>query len=357
MSGSTTESNNSVIVLNDHLKIGGKETQIANLIFSFEQSERQIGLRLLDGPNEYSGRASFENIRIFNWNTGRFEALINLIFDLVNNKPEIIHFFSLRTGLAALIAMPMLGFRPKLINGYIRNTHGPRSRKQRLNHRILAFFSSSIISNSQAGLRAWDVNGLKKSHVIYNSFVPIAGNSRGFQNGGTKNVVMVGRYTPAKDFDLFFKAARIIRQTDFGVVFHSYGAGEEMERLKSTYHDDSLKVHGSSLHIDSIIRSSDLMVLCSKKEGIPNVLLESMYYRKPVIAVGRGGISELIVDGLNGVHMETCSPDRLAKVISQELLNRDELKTENAHRTVVNLFGIERMHSRYNDLYKNTINR
>jgi glycosyltransferase involved in cell wall biosynthesis len=82
------------------------------------------------------------------------------------------------------------------------------------------------------------------------------------------------------------------------------------------------------------------------RDGLPNVLLESMMIGVPVITTKISAISELIEDGENGVLI----PDKDAIAISEailQLVNNIELYkkikkiVENGHRKIKNDFNIK----------------
>lgn len=57
---------------------------------------------------------------------------------------------------------------------------------------------------------------------------------------------------------------------------------------------------GHQSDVKSFLNKSSLMIMPSKIEGLPAVLLEAMANRVPVIASAVGGIPEVVVDGING---------------------------------------------------------
>jgi glycosyltransferase involved in cell wall biosynthesis len=52
--------------------------------------------------------------------------------------------------------------------------------------------------------------------------------------------------------------------------------------------------------IPALLAASDLLVLPSYYEGLPNVVLEAMRFRKPVVATAAPGTTEVLVDGQTG---------------------------------------------------------
>ncbi len=62
-------------------------------------------------------------------------------------------------------------------------------------------------------------------------------------------------------------------------------------------------------------RSLDLFVLNSLREGLPNVLLEAMAMRVPVIATRTGGVPQLVEDQITGRLIEPGHSGQLRQAI------------------------------------------
>jgi glycosyltransferase involved in cell wall biosynthesis len=62
-------------------------------------------------------------------------------------------------------------------------------------------------------------------------------------------------------------------------------------------------------------------------EGLPNVLLEAMACRVPVIATRVGGVPELVQDNQNGYLAPSGDMKALAEALRQALSNREKLNT------------------------------
>jgi len=72
--------------------------------------------------------------------------------------------------------------------------------------------------------------------------------------------------------------------------------------------------------------AADVVVMPSHYESFGMVALEAMAMGRPVIASEVGGLAELVVDGVNGLHVESRDPEGLAKAIN-ELLSDDAYRS------------------------------
>ena len=69
--------------------------------------------------------------------------------------------------------------------------------------------------------------------------------------------------------------------------------------------------------------AADLVVLPSAYEGLPNVVLEAMRFRKPVVATAAPGTTEVVVDGQTGVLVPVANPQLLARAIRDVVRDPD----------------------------------
>lgn len=76
-----------------------------------------------------------------------------------------------------------------------------------------------------------------------------------------------------------------------------------------------------STEIVKHLNASDIFVLPSLSEGLPNAILEAMSCGLPVIATNVGGIPEAVTDGLNGFLINANDSDGLANAIHKVLTN------------------------------------
>ena len=64
--------------------------------------------------------------------------------------------------------------------------------------------------------------------------------------------------------------------------------------------DNQVKLLGLRDDIKDLLSLADALVLSSRWEGMPNVILEAFAMGKPVVATATGGVAELVEEGVNG---------------------------------------------------------
>ncbi len=146
-------------------------------------------------------------------------------------------------------------------------------------------------------------------------------------------LITVGRLHAVKDQAFLVRACARLR--DGGLDFECAIAGEGPERkrleslIKKTGLEDRVMLlgHVPRRQMDSLYRRADVVVITSRSEGIPLVLMEAMARGKIVLAPGITGIPELVIPGKTGFLYAPGVPEDFdAKVLLvQELMRSGEV--------------------------------
>jgi glycosyltransferase involved in cell wall biosynthesis len=112
-------------------------------------------------------------------------------------------------------------------------------------------------------------------------------------------ILFVGNLVPVKQVETLIDACRILR--DNGIPFHCHLLGDGPLRASLTTMIEGLSLqgqitlHGQKRHEELVhwYRASNVVVLPSRSEGIPNVLLEAAACGTPFVASRVGGIPEI----------------------------------------------------------------
>ncbi len=122
----------------------------------------------------------------------------------------------------------------------------------------------------------------------------------------TFTLLAVGRLHAVKDHAFLVRACDRLR--DHGLEFECLIAGEGLERqrlellIRDNRLQDRLRLLGyvPRAQLDSLYQRADVVVLTSRSEGIPLVLMEAMVRCRVVLAPAITGVPEIVIPGKTG---------------------------------------------------------
>jgi glycosyltransferase involved in cell wall biosynthesis len=86
---------------------------------------------------------------------------------------------------------------------------------------------------------------------------------------------------------------------------------------------DEVRFAGFVEDVDAVYAACDVFVFPSLSEGAGTSLLSAMAHALPVVALARGGITEIVQDGTNGLLVHEAEPAALARVAARLLADRE----------------------------------
>ncbi len=144
-------------------------------------------------------------------------------------------------------------------------------------------------------------------------------------------IVIVARLEKVKGHRYFIEAFSKIaaRYPQARVIF--VGDGAERNMLENLAHkaglNGQLQFLGIRHDVPHILNAVDFFVLPSiAGEGLPNVVLEAMACRKPVVAADVGGTAEAVADGKNGFIFPPKDVDKMAAALEKLISDRSLLQ-------------------------------
>ncbi|NBQ60555.1 MAG: glycosyltransferase [Actinobacteria bacterium] len=104
------------------------------------------------------------------------------------------------------------------------------------------------------------------------------------------------------------------------------------------------------------IKEFDLLILTSKNEGLPLVMLEAANCERATIAKDVGGISEFIRNAQTG-YLVSGDAKQMANLLLELCKNRDQIKDIgiNAKKLLSESFSVEVMARKYFEIYKDLL--
>ena len=295
-------------------------------------------------------------------------TLINMCKVINKEKPDLIFGNMWGINLAAIVALKLMFFKrkrtTKLIIGVVTN---PTFFKRQRPIRFLYSFADLFVANSY-GIREYLVSLWKipeeKIRVIHNGIDIKNINKLSFEKANhiwIKNnynlIISVGRLSEPKGYPYLLEALKIVNKK-IPVYLIIVGQGEEEEKLKKMAEnisiDNKVDFIGFKHNPFKYMARANLFLLSSIREGFPNVLLEAMACRTPVVSTDvQYGPSEIIEDGVNGYLVPVANSTQLAEKILYVLenLEKQDNVIREARQTVEKKFTAHKMLKNYEKLF------
>lgn len=177
-----------------------------------------------------------------------------------------------------------------------------------------------------------------KLTIIYNG-VPLSASPAPPKPRQTPfRLLAIGRLVEKKGFDQLLSACRHLL-TD-GLDFHLTLAGDGPQRRRLQHLISTWDLHGRVAmpgfvlhrHIPSLLQQADLLIMPSRvdpagdRDGIPNVIIESLAHEVPVVASNVSGIPEVIHPGNTGWLVPPNDPRALAQAITDAWARPEEAR-------------------------------
>ncbi|MBI3006146.1 MAG: glycosyltransferase [Ignavibacteriales bacterium] len=143
-------------------------------------------------------------------------------------------------------------------------------------------------------------------------------------NKGNAIVTMIARDDAVKDYPLAIASAQRLLDEKKKVAFVFIGVSGSNGYFQSLRNSFPSRVLGLTQYETpaAVINKSDLVLLTSKKEGLPFVLQEALCLGKPVVATNVEGTRDLVRHGVNGLLCE-----RTVESVSRTIMDLVESRT------------------------------
>ena len=199
----------------------------------------------------------------------------------------------------------------------------------------------------------------KKIHVIpngvdFSKFTP----KESYTISDRLELITIGRLTPQKNHSMLLGVIdRLKKEMNIILRMRIVGEGPSRtlieNRIKSMGLNDTVFLMGRREDIPELLASSDIFLLTSHFEGLPNVVMEAMITGIPVVSAAVDGVLDIIENGHNGIFVD---PDNLESMVSQiiRLVKDKHLRQtigENGRRTIIEGYNIEKMVDSYEKLF------
>jgi glycosyltransferase involved in cell wall biosynthesis len=355
--------------------VGGTEKMIAALIRGLDRTRFDPSLLVLKPGGETAQALAAEGVPVKSLDLPARVSLpyllrlpgafLKLRRELLRLRPDLLHCFLFQANLLGRLAAGWSGVPANLSS---LRAMDPEPRWQLLLDRLTSGWVTRYTAVGEAVRRfAIAELGLEPAQVavILNGI-----DLRPFAGGDGKRVRRefripaaapllgtLGRLHAQKGLDIFFPAVSKLRAEFPELRVLVVGEGPDrsaLERLAASL-DLSAVVIFTGLRRDpaELLAALDLLVLPSRFEGMPNVILEAMAAGKAVVAAAVGAVPELVQEGRTGLLVPPEDADALARAI-RLLLKDPELRRRlgaNGRARVETEFSLEKMIRLTEELY------
>jgi glycosyltransferase involved in cell wall biosynthesis len=176
-------------------------------------------------------------------------------------------------------------------------------------------------------------------------------------NSRAINMLFLGRIDKNKGLNEIIEALEILN-ADHNFIFHIAGTGEDINEFVLNCENILKKkfIYHGVLGYESkkeIFLKSDIFLLPSYFEGLPNALLEAMAYGLTPIVTPVGSIPELVIDNQNGLIVPIKNSKGIVEKIEYLFQNPHEIKRlgTNAYSTIKTDYLLETYIQKLNNIY------
>ncbi len=198
-----------------------------------------------------------------------------------------------------------------------------------------------------------------KTEVVYMGIPDdFAGEELSEEREITQKIGFVGRLHEEKGADLLIELARILKAKQEPFELKIAGDGPLKEKLEKELPDNAnLLGWKEGDKLKEFYRSVDLLVLTSREESLPRVLIESAAFGRPTVAPNIAGIPEFITGGETGFLYEKGNiPEAFTKIQKFYELDDSERKeiSKNLKESLKD-FSISEKINRISGIYEDII--
>jgi starch synthase (maltosyl-transferring) len=264
-------------------------------------------------------------------------AVLRLASALRSTRPMLVQSMLFHANIAARLAGPMAGSPPVI--GGIRVAERQKRWHLAVDRRTRRLSVGSVCVSEGVRRFSVEVGGLdpRRLVVIPNGIDPgpideapgVDRSGLGVPEGAVL-ALFVGRLEAQKDVPTLLEAAAAVCRDRADWHLAIVGDGPDREALVRS--EAAARIPPGRLHwlgrrddVPGLLKASGLLVLPSRWEGMPNVVLEAMAARRAVVASAVEGTDELVLPGRTGWLVPPGDPPAMASALLDAASDPDRL--------------------------------
>tara|TARA_Y100001968_G_C19441288_1_gene762667 strand:- start:2319 stop:3422 length:1104 start_codon:yes stop_codon:yes gene_type:complete len=144
--------------------------------------------------------------------------------------------------------------------------------------------------------------GLKSNLRCIRNAMPFIPKSNSLISNGNLNIITVARLDKPKDYLTIINALAVLKTKKWKYTI--IGDGPQLSMLENHVNKlglkDKITFLGRIKNVHNYLLQSNLFILSSFSEGLPRSLIEATRASLPIISSDVGGVSECVLEGING---------------------------------------------------------
>ncbi len=325
---------------------GGATKNLINIVNYFVQKKIRVFLfsYKVDKKNfinnNYLKIIKSEPIKQINFLPIRWNLAISSVLNLNSyikqyKKDSIV--FSMQSHIPAIIVSKLNGIKIS-----IRNSEEPLGATKYADNKFLALlvlllkiifynFSDQIIAISKKS-----ENSLKKLvlfknkvHLILNPYLKKIYKIKKRKKNKYFYILSVGRITKQKNFDLLIDCIANLSKRYKNIRLTIIGNGDQYDLIKNkTSNYNFINLIKWKKNLKKFFLKSDLFILPSFYEGLPNTLIDAVNYEVPSIATDVSGVKDILINGKGGLIVPNNDQEKLENNIEYAIKNYSKVKAK-----------------------------
>lgn len=304
-----------IAILVDALAVGGAERQAIVCTAELRKLGHAADLVYYRPKVEYTEmlrRLSVEPVFVHG---GGFAATCSHLQTFLKERSyEVVHGFKMAAEIYAAVAGTWAGVPRRF--GSFRSVYDLRWKYRLLHHAADKFLHGWIVNSAAAADSMSRLARIRRSRfqILQNGFSSEAldtllspAEAKAKLGLGTNLVVvtMVARLEKQKNHSMLIQVAKRVASIVPEARFLVVGKGTLERQLREEASRQGLRdvvlFLGQRTDIGDIIAATDISVLTSNCEGLPNVMIEAMAAGKPIVCTEYRGATEIMADGQNAL--------------------------------------------------------
>lgn len=328
-----------------HMGIGGSERVCVNLANEWAALDHEVHIVVLNLDNDINTRLLDKRVQVHELGVSRLRyAFIPMYRYIRRHKPQFMFIFGMEM---AVIMNKLKNFRlinTPMIVRILNNVNISLSKEENVSPIV-----EKYLKNSQKQMKSMDaivaqcrqmgdmlldkqVVSEEQLHVIYNpvskALIEATTSLRlTREHTGSREITFIGRIDPQKNVSDLISAYAIVADRLSDVTLRLVGGGIQQEAIEKQVAElglsDRVIFDGIRQDMEAVYASSDVVVLSSDYEGMPNCLIEAIGCGIPIVSYDCPiGPAEIVVDGENGYLIKQGDIEALAQGMI-DALNRE----------------------------------